>query len=74
MSDSASYTQVTGKLIKRQDAIDALLISKKFLMRILDEMDVVGNSRDQYSWGLGLVNSHIHDIEELPSAQPGREK
>lgn len=57
-------------LINRQDVIDILLFSKEFLMKILDETDVVGNSRDKYSWGLGLVDSHIHDIEKLQSAEP----
>ena len=57
-------------LVKRQDAIDILLFSKEFLMKILDDMDVVGNAREKFSWGLGLIESFIDDVNELPSAEP----
>lgn len=57
-------------LIDRQDAIDILLIGKEFLMRVLDDADVVGQDREKYPWGLGLIESCIDDIEELPSAEP----
>lgn len=59
-------------LISRQDAVDALLTGKEFLMRVLDDADVVGQDREKYSWGLGLIESCINDIEELPSAEPER--
>ena len=57
-------------LISRQAAIDALSVGKKALSRVLDEIDVVGTDREKYLWGLGLIESSIKDIEELPSAQP----
>jgi len=59
-------------LISRQDAIDVLRIGEELLKRVLDDMDVVGQDREKYSWGLGLIESYISDIEELPSAEPVR--
>ena len=56
-------------LISRQAAIDALSLGKEVLSCVLDDMDVVGTDREKYSWGLGLIESCINDIEELPSAQ-----
>ncbi len=56
--------------IYRQAAIDALSLGKEMLSRVLDDMDVVGAEREKYSWGLGLIESNIKDIEELPSANP----
>lgn len=56
--------------ISRQAAIDALSVGKEALNRVLDEMDIVGTDREKYSWGLGLIESSIKDIEELPPAQP----
>ena len=58
--------------ISRQAAIDVLSLGKEMLSRVLDDMDVVGTDREKYSWGLGLIESDIKDIEELPSAQPER--
>lgn len=57
-------------LISKQAAIDALSVGKELLSRVLDDMDVVGADREKYSWGLGLIEAYIKDIEELPSAQP----
>ena len=57
-------------LIERQAAIDVLSLGKEILSRVLDETDVVGVDREKYSWGLGLIESYIKDIEELSSAQP----
>ena len=57
-------------LISRQAAIDVLSLGKEILSRVLDDIDVVGADREKYSWGLGLIESYINDIEELPSAQP----
>ena len=54
----------------RQEAIDALSVGKELLSRVLDDMDVVGTDREKYSWGLGLIEAYIKDIEELPPAQP----
>lgn len=59
-------------LISRQEAIDVLRIGEELLNRVLDDMDVVGQDREKYSWGLGLIESYISDIEELPSAEPER--
>lgn len=56
-------------LISRQAAIDTLSFDKEMLSRALDDMDVVDTEREKYSWGLGLIESNIYDIEELPSAQ-----
>ena len=55
--------------IERQDAIDTLNVGAELLRRVLDDADVVGADREKYSWGLGLIESCINDIEELPSAQ-----
>ena len=57
-------------LIERQDAIDMLNVGAELLRRVLDDADVIGADREKYSWGLGLIESYIDDIEELPSAQP----
>lgn len=59
--------------VSRQAAIDVLSLGKEILSRVLDDMDVVGTDREKYSWGLGLIESNIKDIEELPSAQPQSE-
>ena len=56
--------------ISRQAAIDALAIGEELLKRVLDDMDVVGNEREKYEWGLGLIESYIADMKDLPSAQP----
>lgn len=58
--------------IRRQDAIDVLTIGEEMLNRVLDDFDIVGTVRTQYEWGLGLIQSYIEDIKELPSAQPER--
>ena len=62
----------TSDCISRQAAIDVLSLGKEILSRVLDDMDVVGTDRDKYSWGIGLIESNIEDIKELPSAQPER--
>ena len=67
-----SETPNSSDLISRQAAIDALAVGKEALNRVLDEMDIVGTDREKYSWGLGLIESAIKDIEQLPSAQPER--
>jgi len=56
--------------ISRQAAIDVLAIGEEFLKRVLDEVDVIGHEREKYEWGLGLVESYISDMEELPSVNP----
>ena len=57
-------------LISREAAIDTLAIGEELLRRVLDDMDVVGNEREKYEWGLGLIESYISDMKDLPSAQP----
>ena len=59
-----------GDIISRQDAIDVLDIDVKLLRRILNNADIVGAERAKYEWGLGLIESHISDMRELPSVQP----
>ena len=59
-------------LISRQAAIDALDVGAEVLRRVLDEADVVGAERAKYEWGLGLIESYIADVNDLPSAQPER--
>lgn len=57
-------------LIDRQAAIDTLNVGAELLRRVLDEADIVGVERAKYEWGLGLIESYISDMKELPSAQP----
>ena len=71
MSDFVKDANVsTNDLISRQAAIDALAIGEELLKRALDQMHVVGNEREKYEWGLGLIQSYIADMKELQSAQP----
>lgn len=56
--------------ISRQAAIDILKFDEEVLNRVLDDTDVVGSERTQYELELGLIESYIYDMEELPSAQP----
>lgn len=70
--------------IERQDAIDALLLSKKTIRRALDDIkdfgsyladiEVAGIDRERYLWGLKLIESNIEDIKKLPPAQAERKK
>lgn len=53
----------------RQDVIDALNVGKELLSCSLDNMDIVGNYRERLEWGLGLIESCIEDIKDIPSAQ-----
>lgn len=57
-------------LINRPDAIETLLIGCEMLRRVLDDLSIVGRDREKFSWGLGLIESYIDDINELPSAEP----
>ena len=56
-------------LISRQEAIDELDDGAELLRRALDNADIVGAEREKYEWGLGLIESYISDIKELPSAE-----
>lgn len=60
--------------ISRQAAIDTLNFDAELLRRALDDVDIVSAERAKYEWGLGLIESNIADIKELPSAQPERRK
>ena len=59
-----------SELIARQAAIDTVSVGAELLRRVLDEVDLVGAEREKYEWGLGLIESCISDIKELPPAQP----
>ena len=59
-------------LISRQAAIDALNYDAELLRHVLDETYVVDSDRTKFEWGLGLIESCIYDMDELPSAQPKR--
>lgn len=59
-----------GDTISRQAAINTLEGGAEFLRRVLDVTDLVGVEREKYAWGLGLYESCIADVKELPSAQP----
>lgn len=61
-------------VISRQAAIDVLNVGTELLRRVLDDTDVVGAERAKFEWGLGLIESYIYDMEELPSAHPERKK
>lgn len=61
---------MNNDLINRQEAIDILQLDAEMLRRVLDDMDVVGIDREKFSYGLGLIESNIEDIKELPPAQP----
>ena len=56
--------------ISRAEAIDVLDVGAEVWRRVLDDVDVVGNEREKYEWGLDLIESYIVDMKELPSAQP----
>lgn len=49
---------------------DVFELDEELLKRVLDDVDVVGYEREKYEWGLGLIESYISDMKELPSAQP----
>ena len=57
-------------VVYRQQAIDVLDVGKELLSCALDNMDIVGNDREKFEWGLGLIESYIDDIKDIPSAQP----
>lgn len=57
-------------LISRQATIEALDVGAEVLRRVLDDADVVGVERAKYEWGLSLIESHIADVKDLPSAEP----
>lgn len=58
--------------ISRQDMIDVLAKDKEMLEHVLDDMDVFGYERKKYEYGLGLIESYILNVMNLPSVQPER--
>lgn len=62
-------TAMKDDSISRRAAIDALDVGAELLRRVLDDADIVGTEREKYKWGLGLIESCISDMKELPSAQ-----
>ena len=56
-------------LISRKAAIDGLNVGAEVLRRVLADTDIVGAEREKFKWGLGLLESCISDMKELPSAQ-----
>ena len=61
-------------LISRQAALNILNVGTELLRRALDDADLIGVEREKCEWGLGLIESYISDIKDLPSAQPERKK
>lgn len=55
-------------LISRQAAIESIEFGVETLKIVLDRTDVTYNEREKFSWGMGLLESYIEDIKELPSA------
>ena len=72
-TNADSTHENTLDCVSRQQAIDALAIGEELLKRVLDDVDVVGNEREKYEWGLGLIEAYIADMKDLPSAQPERD-
>ena len=62
--------EINQDLISRQRAIDELNVGADFLRRVVDNTDVVGPEREKFEWGLGLIESCISDMKDLPPAQP----
>lgn len=61
-----------GDMISRQEAINTLNVGAELLRRVLDDTNIVGAERAKYEWGLGLIESYISDMKELPPAQQNR--
>lgn len=61
-------------LISRRTVINTLNVGAELLRRVLDDADIVCAEREKYEWGLGLIESYISDMKELPSVQPERIK
>lgn len=61
---------VDNDLIYRSAVINILNAGAEALIYVLKETDIIGTERARYEWGLGLIESCITDIKELPPAQP----
>lgn len=59
-------------IISRQAAIDEIDEGAELIRRVLDNMELVGGERSKFAWGLGLLESCIDALNELPSVQPER--
>lgn len=57
-------------LISREAAIDVVEGGLELIRRVLDNMDVEIGERGKFAYGLGLLESCIEELSELPSAQP----
>lgn len=71
--DFCSYAERRDEMddmILRQAAVDAVDGGAELIRRVLDNMELVGSERSKFEWGLGLLESCINDLNELPSAQP----
>ncbi len=56
--------------IYRKMAIESIEFGVETLKIALDRIDVTYNEREKFSWGIGLLESYIADMKDLPSAQP----
>ena len=61
-----------GDMISRQAVIDELNDDAELLRHVLDGAYIVDVEREKFEWGLGIIESYIYDMKELPSAQPER--
>ena len=61
---------MSDDLISREETLDVFAAGRELLRRALDDADVVGVERAKYEWGLGLIESYIADVKDLPAAQP----
>ena len=73
-NESKQQATDSSDCISRQDAIDVLDDEAELLRRVSNDTDIVGAERIKYRWGLGLLESCISDMKELPSAESERKK
>ena len=57
-------------LIDREQVLDCLNRNAEQIRETLDDYLLFTAEEEKFSWGLGLVESMIADVEELPSAEP----
>lgn len=63
-------TLALSDLISRSKAIDEINVGAEFIRRVLDDMELAGDERSKYEWGLGLLESCIDDMKELSPVAP----
>ncbi len=56
-------------LIDREQVLDCLNRNAEQIRETLDDYLLFTAEEEKFSWGLGLVESMIADVEELPSAE-----